>query len=310
MRGDLGRIYGSVGVAIERPNVILKASPAPELRAKGVRTSRIIKFAEKIMEDVGVESGVAFDLISDIPEHAGFGSGTQLALAVGAALSELHALNLNVEEIASKLNRSRVSGVGTHAFKRGGFIVDGGHRVDRPHGVPPLVFRTDVPEDWLFVVGVPEIDLGISGGTERGAFKRLKAPPEGLVGVVSRIVLIKMIPAILEGDVVAFGEAMTALDYKFGEYWVEVQGGRFSHRVIEEGVEFLLRAGAYGVGQSSWGPAFYGLVQGARQARHLSERLSEFLRSEGRLGRAFYTRPDNEGARITVTEGKRSPVDA
>ncbi|MCW3992130.1 MAG: kinase [Candidatus Bathyarchaeota archaeon] len=310
MRGDLGRIHGSVGVAIERPNVILKASPAPELRAGGPRASRVIQYAEEIMEEAGVDAGVAFDLISDIPEHAGFGSGTQLALAVGAALSELLGLHLSVEEMASKLNRSRMSGVGTHAFKHGGFIVDGGHRVDRPHGVPPLIFRSDIPEGWLFVVGVPEIDSGISGGTERDAFRRFEPPSEGLVGGVSRIVLIKMIPAILEGDIAAFGEAMTAFDYKFGEYWMEVQGGRFSHRVIEEGVGFLLRAGAYGAGQSSWGPTFYGLVQGERQARHLSERLSEFLRSEGRLGRAFYTGPDNEGARITVTEGKRSPVDA
>lgn len=302
MRGDLGRIHGSVGVAIDRPNVILKAYPAPELRARGLRASRIMRYAEKIMEDTGVESGVEFDLISDIPEHAGFGSGTQLALAVGAALSQLLSLHLSVEEVASKLNRSRVSGVGTHAFKHGGFIVDGGHRVDRPGSVPPLVFHSDVPEGWFFVVGVPETESGLSDLKERDAFKKLEPPPERLVGDVSRIVLMKMIPAILDRDIEAFGESMTALDYKFGEYWMKVQGGRFSHPVIEEGVEFLLRAGAYGAGQSSWGPAFYGLVCGERQARELSERLDDFIGRDGRRGRAFYARPDNEGARITVTE--------
>lgn len=302
MRGDLGRIHGSVGVAIDRPNVILKAYPAPELRVRGPRASRVMRYAEKIMEDTGVESGVEFDLISDIPEHAGFGSGTQLALAVGAALSQLLGLHLSVEEVASKLNRSRISGVGTHAFKHGGFIVDGGHRVDRPESVPPLVFHSDVPEGWFFVIGVPETGSGLSDLKERDAFKKLEPPPERLVGDVSRIVLMKMIPAILDRDIEAFGEAMTALDYKFGEYWMKVQGGMFSHPVIEEGVEFLLRAGAYGAGQSSWGPAFYGLVCGERQARELSGRLDDFIRRDGRRGRAFYARPDNEGARITVTE--------
>jgi len=302
MRGDLGRIHVSVGVAIDRPNVILKASPASELRANGPRAERILQYASEILRDSGVEGGAEFSLISDIPEHAGLGSGTQLALAVGAALSKLYELDLGVEEMASKLNRSRISGIGTYAFKHGGFIVDGGHHADRPNDVPPLVFRSDVPEDWLFVVGVPEINSGLSGMNEREAFSRLEPPPEKLVGEVSRMVLVKMIPAILERDIEAFGEAMTALDYKFGEYWIDVQGGRFSHPVIGDGVEFLLEAGAYGVGQSSWGPAFYGLVDGETHAREVTERLVKFLTTDGRQGKAFYARPDNEGAVITVAE--------
>lgn len=302
MRGDLGRIHGSVGVAIDQPYVLLKASPAAELRAKGLRADRVRQYAEKTMKFAGVKGGAEFDLVSDIPEHIGLGSGTQLALAVGAALRELYDIELSLEEMASKLNRSRISGVGTYAFKHGGFIIDGGHRVDKPDSVPPLIFRSEVPEGWLFVIGVPEIDAGLSGATEREAFKRLDPPAEALVGEVSRIVLVKMIPAILERDIEAFGEAMTALDYKFGEYWMRVQRGRFSHPAIEEGVEFLLRAGAYGVGQSSWGPAFYGLVDGERQAREVSERLGELLNSDGRRGEAFYTRPDNKGAKITVAE--------
>jgi len=302
MRGDLGRIHVSVGVAIDRPNVILKASPASEFISKGPRAERIIQYAKKILEDSEVEGGAEFNLISDIPEHAGFGSGTQLALAVGAALSKIFGLDLGVEEMASKLNRSRISGVGTYAFKHGGFIVDGGHCLERPNSVPPLVFRSDVPEDWLFVIGVPEINSGLSGMNEREAFSRLDPPPEGLVGEVSRIVLIKMIPAILERKIEAFGEAITALDYKFGEYWIKVQGGRFSHPVIEEGVELLIGAGAYGVGQSSWGPAFYGLVDGEEQARRVVKRLSKFLTVDGRRGKAFYARPDNEGAVIKVAE--------
>jgi len=302
MRGDLGRIHVSVGVAIESPHLILKASPASELSARGQRAERIMKYATEILRDSEIEGGVEFTLISDVPEHVGFGSGTQLALAVGAALSKLYDLNLGVEEIAAKLNRSRISGIGTHAFKRGGFIVDGGHHTERPDGVPPLIFRSDVPDGWFFVIGVPEINQGISGMNEREAFRELKLPPEELVGEVSRMVLVKMIPAILEHDIKSFGEAMTALDYKFGEYWIDVQGGRFSHPVIEQGVDFLLEAGAYGVGQSSWGPAFYGLVKGEMQAREITESLGEFIATNGRRGKAFYVRPNNNGAVITVTE--------
>ncbi|MFQ6053975.1 MAG: beta-ribofuranosylaminobenzene 5'-phosphate synthase family protein [Candidatus Bathyarchaeia archaeon] len=303
MCGDIGRIHGSVGVAIEQPSLLLKASPAPEITARGPRGDRIRRYAETILRDAGIEGGADFNLVNDIPEHAGFGSGTQLALAVGAALKEMYGLDLSVEEMASKLGRSRISGVGTYAFKHGGFIVDGGRRVDRPDSVPPLIFRSDVPEGWLFVVGLPEIRSALSGAEEREAFKRIEPPPRELVAEVSRMVLLKMIPAIIEHDIEAFGEAMTAMDFKFGEYWIEVQGGRFSNPLIERGVQFLLRSGAYGVGQSSWGPAFYGLVDGFTQAREVSEGLNEFLNIEGKRGEVSIVKPDNVGAEIKVIPG-------
>jgi len=300
MRGDLGRIHVSVGVAIRTPHILLKGMKSHELKAEGPRKDRILQFAEKVLGDAGVDEGVQFELASDIPEHAGFGSGTQLALAVGTIISRLYDLHLNVEDLATRLNRSRVSGVGTHAFERGGFIVDGGHHVDRRESVPPLVFRCDVPDDWLFVVGLPELNPGLSGMIESEAFKRLRPPSAELVGEVSRVVLVQMIPAIIERDIESFGRAMTALDSNFGDYWLEVQGGRYSHPRIEEGVGFLLKAGVYGAGQSSWGPAFYGLVRGEGQARDISKGLHRFLNSGGRRGKAFYTMPDNDGAEITV----------
>ncbi len=303
MRGDLGRIHISVGVAIESPGMVLRARPAREMEAKGPRAGRITEYAERIRNEAGLDGGAGFELVEDIPEHMGFGSGTQLALAVGTALSKMYDLQLTEEEIASRLNRSRISGIGTYAFKHGGFIVDGGHRVDSPDSVPPLVFRSDVPRGWSFVVGLPEIMRGISGGREKEAFRRLEPPSKELVGEVSRVVLVKMIPAILDKDIEAFGEAMTALDYGFGEYWIEVQGGRFSHPVIEEGVGFLLGEGAYGAGQSSWGPAFYGLADGENHARELSDKLGDFLNSGGRRGKAFFTEPNNSGARVTVGDG-------
>ncbi len=301
MRGDLGRVHCSVGVAIDKPNVILKAEPAPTLYVKGTRAERARQFAEKILMDSGVKGAANLELASDIREHAGFGSGTQLALAVGTALSKIYDLGLTTEEIALRLHRSMRSGVGTYAFMHGGFIVDGGHRADDKEGIPPLLFRADVPEDWLFVIGIPETTQRHSGAIENEAFKMLRPPPASLVSEISRIVLVQIMPAILERDIKAFGAAMTSIDYKFGEFWLEIQGGRFSNPTIEAGVEFLLEAGAYGVGQSSWGPAFYGLVNGEAQAKVVSGRLSDFLNSGGRSGEVFIAGPDNKGAVVTVS---------
>ena len=167
--------------------------------------------------------------------------------------------------------------------------------------MPPLIFRRDVPDDWLFVVGLPEIDNDRSGETEASSFKRIKPPPPVLVGEISRIVLLRMIPAILEEDIVTFGDAMTEIDFKFGEFFMEVQGGRFSHPRIEAGIEFLTEAGALGVGQSSWGPAFYGLAEGGSKAEGLKESLEAFLNEGETKGSAFVARPSNRGATITRT---------
>ena len=131
MSGDLGRIHGSVGVAIQKPRIVLRASRAPDLKAKGKRSERILEYADIILKYAGINKGAEFELVSDIPEHEGFGSGTQLALAVGSAVSQLYDLNLSVEDIALKLNRSRRSGIGTHVFKHGGFVIDGGHKKDK-----------------------------------------------------------------------------------------------------------------------------------------------------------------------------------
>jgi beta-RFAP synthase len=302
LRGDLGRIFGSVGVAIDRPNIVLEAEPAPLLTVTGFRAERAREYAETVLEELGVTGEAKVGIASDMPEHSGFGSGTQLALAVGTAISKIHGLDYSPERLALLLNRSMRSGIGTYAFKHGGFIIDGGHRVGITGDLPPLIFRHDFPEDWLFVVGLPDTAQGSSGKLEAEAFKNLEPPPTVLAGDVSRILLMQMIPALLEGDAESFGAAMTSLDLKFGEHWREVQGGLFSSPVIEAGVEFLLEKGALGAGQSSWGPAFYGLVQGEGQAEDVESQLERFLNKEGRRGTTFVANAQNEGAEVTITE--------
>jgi beta-ribofuranosylaminobenzene 5'-phosphate synthase len=300
MRGDLGRIHGSVGVAISQPRLRMVATKNDTLEVHDGRSGRALKYSRKILDDYGVGSGVRVDILEDIPEHVGFGSGTQLALAIGTAISKLYDLDLDPKEIAVKLERSQVSGIGTHGFIGGGFIVDAGHSVDRMREVAPVIFRRDVPEDWLFVVGLPEINKGFSGDSEQTAFKKLKPPPAEVVAEASRLVLMKMIPSIIDEDVKRFGEAMTSLDGTFGDYWIEVQGGRYSHQRIEECVNYLLSNGAYGAGQSSWGPAFYGLTKGIEQANRLSSKLDAFLNEDENRGKSFVTPADNKGAEITV----------
>jgi beta-RFAP synthase len=299
MRGDLGRIHGSLGVAIERPRLRLEIKEAEENRIYGARSSRVEEIIDLFIRDYSIKSGVEVVIHEDIPEHTGFGSGTQLSLALGTAMNHIFKLGLTCRDIAIKLERSKVSGIGIYSFLQGGFIVDGGHQVEDQNTVPPLIFQSNFPKEWQFVVCIPKIKKGFSGDQEQNAFKKLKPPPRDVVDSVSRMVLMQMIPSIIDRNIKLFGDAITKLDTIFGDYWKEIQGGTYTHKRIEECVNHLLENKAYGAGQSSWGPALYGLTGGIEQANELKNEMKQFLNINGNTGDVFITRVDNNGARIT-----------
>ncbi|MBD3172268.1 hypothetical protein GF326_07330, partial [Candidatus Bathyarchaeota archaeon] len=163
----------------------------------------------------------------------------------------------------------------------------------------PLIYRQDFPEDWRFLICVPDIKKGLSGEQEQKAFQQLEPPNADTVARASRVVLMQMIPAIIEEDIDLFGSAITKLDTIFGDYWTEIQGGTYSHPRIEECVSHLLATGAYGAGQSSWGPVLYGLVNGENQAKRLLHSMKKFLNDGENTGKAYLSHADNRGAYIT-----------
>ena len=103
-----------------------------------------------------------------------------------------------------------------------------------------------------------------------------------------------LLPALVERDLGEFGSALTRLQRLVGDAFAPVQGGTF-HPQAGPVVKAMLRLGAAGAGQSSWGPAVYGLVAGEPEADVLARRL------EAELGgglRAHVARFDNRGARV------------
>jgi beta-ribofuranosylaminobenzene 5'-phosphate synthase len=165
--------------------------------------------------------------------------------------------------------------------------------------VPPILFRADIPSNWRFVIGQPVIPSARSGVQEDNAFRKLEPPPNPVIAKAAHIVLMQMMPSIMEADIARFGESMTRLDSIFGDYWEEIQGGRYSHKVIEKGVGHLLEAGAFGVGQSSWGPVFFGLTD-EDKADGLEASLRDFLRELDVEGPVFTSGPNNNGAEIIM----------
>jgi beta-RFAP synthase len=117
---------------------------------------------------------------------------------------------------------------------------------------------------------------------------------------VAHLVLMALLPAIAEGDLAGFGAALTEIQEINGRWFAKVQGGTFAPGPSEELVRRMREWGAPGVGQSSWGPAVYAIVEGDDAATNLADRVRGVLSGSGQV----YTGPfRTDGARV-----RRSPA--
>jgi beta-RFAP synthase len=314
--GGQGRLYGSIGLAVNHPHLILRAEPADGLHVEGLEAERIATYAQRFISRYNQPRGARLSLITGIPAHVGLGSGTQLGLAVGSALARLAGLPLSVPEIALAVGRGMHSGIGIATFQHGGFVLDGGHRLTASvsdagvpsreivkDSVPPLLFHHPMPKHWYFVVVIPETGQGFSGAKEQSAFLQLPIAPAEVVEKISWVLLMKMLPALVEDDIGSFGRALTHIQSMVGDCFASVQGGRFATPALEKIVGFLLENGAAGAGQSSWGPTVYGLVDGETRARKLIQDVRTYLTGFGG-GSLFCVQAQNRGAQIRSLQGK------
>ena len=280
LRGARGRWFGGIGAAAPSPTVLVSASRAAALRAEGPDSDRAAEYARRFLAHHGIRHGAEICVHRALPAHTGLGSGTQLALAVARALAELHAMPLDAPALARAVGRAQRSAIGTWTFAAGGFVLEGGRRPDTDD-VEPLLARLAFPPTWRCVVAVPHATSGITGAAENDAFLQLPAPSEQAVAHVAHVVLMSLLPALAEGDLRAFGMALSEIQEVTGRWFAPVQGGAFAPGVSETLVRRLNEWGACGVGQSSWGPAVYGIVDGADAGERLAARARETLGHEG-----------------------------
>jgi len=284
-----GRGFGSIGIAVEEPATLVQAEPAEELVVEGLRAEDAERFASATLSWLGLR-GAKVKVVKSPPVHVGLGSTTQLALSVAVAVAKAHGVDVDPVEAAKALGRGLRSGAGTYAFKHGGLVVDAGRGLNTEF--PPLVFRCSLPSSWAFIVVLPR-GRGLSGRVEHEAFRALKPKPR-LAHRAAYAVLMKLLPAALEGDLEGFSSALTELQEAVGEMFSEAQGGAFAEHSANA-VEALRSIGIKGVGQSSWGPAVYGLVH-VGQAEDKLDEVRRVLKG----CEAFIARPRNQGASISL----------
>jgi beta-ribofuranosylaminobenzene 5'-phosphate synthase len=271
LNGAIGRRYGSIGLAVDRPSTDLTLAQAREHSASGYEGERALALVQKFARQQQGQ-GYAVDIREAIPAHAGLGSGTQLALAIGAAVAKLEGRNLSAGELASLGERGARSGIGLSAFACGGFIIDGGRgSLDAP---PPLTLRADFPEDWRIMLILDEGSAGVSGEAEATAFADLPEFPQSAAAHICHLVLMKLVPGMKEADIAAFGSALTEIQDIVGGHFASKQGGsKWTSDAVGRLASRMRDAGATGVGQSSWGPTGFAFVESAKAADRLYHSL-------------------------------------
>jgi beta-RFAP synthase len=303
--GSMGRMFGSIGLAIGEPKIILEVGAADRFSVEGDEDGRAATLAGRFLRHYEIREGVHISIKEMIPAHVGLGSGTQLALSIATALARLFSIEADVRELASVMGRGKRSGIGVAAFDRGGFIVDGGQQVAatdharNPDSPPHVIIRHPFPEDWTFVVAIPNVGRGLAGDAEGRAFRRLSARHTGGTGRLSRVILMQMLPALVERDPAAFGQSLTTIQRIVGSWFRPVQGGTFASPLGARIARAMARAGALGVGQSSWGPTIYGMTTREEGASIIEQEVRKTLSGSRVKATIFLARADNRGAQIT-----------
>lgn len=271
MNGSSGRLDGSVGFAVSDPLLRIALARRPEGSAGLSLPARVATEVAWAAERLGVPGEVDVRLTAGIPAHRGFGSGTQLRLALLRGLATLYGMDLDDAALFRASGRGGASGIGLHCFLRGGVIVDGGHSAAakpefRPSRfaaavtAPPLLFAARPPEGWGVLLAMPTSASGLAGPAELSFMKANTPIPLREVQEVAHIVLMGLIPALVERDLAAFGRSLTLLQ---DVGWKRRHWARPDLAPWRPLLDAVLASGAAGGGLSSTGPLVYGVFDRA-----------------------------------------------
>lgn len=296
-----GGRFGGIGVMIESPRIVLSAKTAVRDSIQGDESSvrRVTEFLHRIrlaMPDA-TSPAVAMTVSDSIPSHCGFGSGTQLGLAVARIASIMAGEpTLPLQTLARRVGRGLRSAVGLHGFEFGGFLVDGGRAQSDQLGT--LVSRIDFPEDWRFVLAIPQRAAGLSGEAEQSAFASQPPMPQSLTGDLCRIVLMDWLPSVIEADFTRCAESLYTFGHAVGEFFSQAQGGVFAHPRMAEWAAELRRRGVQGIAQTSWGPTLAALCNSDAMAQQLKR---DYANNSAWSDCSFtVVAPLNRGASVTT----------
>jgi beta-ribofuranosylaminobenzene 5'-phosphate synthase len=304
LSGATRRVDGGLGLSIRDPSIRVTVEPSRSLEIQS--PPELVAICSRVIQAVSPWIGnprVKITIQTEISTHSGFGSGTQIALAVGSAL--LHFFNrsdVSVEQLAVASRRGGTSGVGVYTFQKGGLIVDGGRawptqkNIMGPSAafafadIPPCTVRLPFP-DWGLCVLVPNGGPRRHDQDEWNTFRALTPLPLSEVNVASRLILTGILPTVATSDFQGFCESVEELrqvGMKKREWELLAEAAVYCERLLKE-------CGFKGISTSSWGPAIFGFAPSIETASEMGRSLC----SSGSLQYVSITKASNHGYRLS-----------
>jgi len=265
------RRYGGLGLMLRQPGVSVTVEDAGEWSAEGPSSDRALTVAKRVAAQL--QSGRAFRIVVEAcpPEHVGLGVGTQLSLAVAEAVCRLLSERpYSADECAKLAGRGERSRIGIEGYRNGGLLLDGGQHADAA-GSSLILSRQPWPSAWRVLLLRPAISERWHGDRERLAFARPRDPDENLriTERLCRLALLGVLPAFAERDLPTFGEALHEYNRLAGEVFADDQGGPYAGAAVAGLIGWLRTRGIRGVGQTSWGPTVFAMVESVTVAEAL-----------------------------------------
>ena len=267
----LGRRFGSVGLVLDGLDTIVELAGAASDRFEAwaggeAALARALGHLRTLRAATRRTAPLRLVLRAAPPMHAGLGSGTQLALAVGTAFSRLFDLGLGSGPLATLLGRGARSGVGIAGFDQGGLLLDGGPRAD---GTPAaLLARVPLPEAWRVIVALDPRVRGLSGAQEKAALATLAPLPCAVSAEICHEVLMRLLPGAAGAEFEPFAAGVSRIQRLLGDHFAPAQQGRrFTSAAVARLMDWIGAHATAGIGQSSWGSAGFAIVRSAEDAR-------------------------------------------
>lgn len=262
--------HGGLGLMIAEPEVRVAAEPHATFAVAGDHVSRTEAVARRWAEGLRRSLPPLRLAVSAPPLHIGLGVGTQLALAVAAALFAGCRSRLPAPaELGALVGRGRRSSIGCHGFLSGGLVLDPGKPWEQTAPAVRSVALA-LPEAWRIVLFRGDPTPGVSGRREQACFQELgsSAPADE---IRLRDLMDRQIrPAAAEGNFRELSAALGAYNAAAGELFAPIQGGVYGSASIESLVAAIRARGFSGVFQSSWGPTVAALCECSHSAAELA----------------------------------------
>ncbi len=296
--GSLGRRFGSIGLVFGGYETQVELSPSSVEQviasgpAEAAEVERAAAYLRLLQGQTGRREPLQLKLLRVLPAHAGFGSGTQLALAIARAFARWHRLDIDTHTLARWLGRGLRSGIGVAGFDHGGLLVDGGPRADG--GPASVLSRIPLPAAWRVLVVQDNAQQGLSGADERQAIASLSPLPRALAADICHQVLMRVLPGAAAAEFGPFAAGITRIQQVLGEHFAGAQGGAaFTSPAVGRLVEWIGEASqcadaearepvaagrgvqatepGAAIGQSSWGPTGFAILPSQARAEAMIE---------------------------------------